>query len=455
MVTDPVQRIRAYVEEQPLARNLPALLNRLAQLPPSRAAPYLTVSLDWRPEGGHPGREPAPEVKASQRRGGHQEPQPGPSWRPAWEAMERELGDFVQGYEPHSPARESLERDQERIKRFLDEDLDPTAHGVFIVACAALEVFVPVPLGLPLPSRFQTGAMPALRDLAHLAEDHPPYAILLADQHTATLTFVSQAAPISELELESTHYPRRTDQGGWSQRRYQTRADERVEAFARETADQARTALDQAGVDRLVLAAHEPMATALNDAFHDTVKERIIGTLRLDAEATIAEQIAATMPVVEEYERRREGEAVQQVADNLGPGGTAVAGAEDVVTALLGGQVLTLVVNDDFAAAGWADYDQGVAGAGESPEEHPYGGDPGTIVAVPLEEELVRRAFQAGAEVEIVHTEMPVSFAEQMEVPEAGSERPRTTAAKRLDELGGVGAVLRFALSGEQATAEL
>ncbi len=253
MVTDPVQRIRAYVEERPLARNLPALLNRMAQLPPSREAPYLTVSLDWRPEGGHPGRDQAPELKASQRRGGGQEPRPGPSRRPAWETMWRELCDFV-----------------------------------------------------------------------------------------------------------------------------------------------------------------------------------------------------------EEYERQREGEAVQQVTDNLGPGGTAVAGPEDVVTALLGGQVMMLVVNDDFSSAGWADFDQGVSGVGKLPRAHPYGGEPGDIVAVPLEEELVRLAYQTDATVEIVRTEIPGSTEELMHtIPEAGGERPRADAATRLDEHGGVGAVPRFALSGDQATAEL
>ncbi|MGH2533245.1 MAG: hypothetical protein ACRDJW_13180, partial [Thermomicrobiales bacterium] len=67
----------------------------------------------------------------------------------------------------------------------------------------------------------------------------------------------------------------------------------------------------------------------------------------------------------------------------------------------------------------------------------------------------VRLAYQSDATVEIVRTEVSISTEELIHIPEADSERPRADAAKRLDEPGGVGAVLRFALSGDQATAEM
>ena len=60
MATDPVQQIRELEHDTPLAMDLTATLARLAALPPSTEAPYLTVSLDWRPEGSAPGRFPPP-----------------------------------------------------------------------------------------------------------------------------------------------------------------------------------------------------------------------------------------------------------------------------------------------------------------------------------------------------------------------------------------------------------
>src|SRR5215217_9148397 len=68
MATDPVQQIRELEHETPLAMDLTATLARLAALPPSTEAPYLMVSLDWRPEGSAPGRFQAAEPKRSERR---------------------------------------------------------------------------------------------------------------------------------------------------------------------------------------------------------------------------------------------------------------------------------------------------------------------------------------------------------------------------------------------------
>jgi peptide subunit release factor 1 (eRF1) len=161
------------------------------------------------------------------------------------------------------------------------------------------------------------------------------------------------------------------------------------------------------------------------------------------------------MPLVEQYERAREAQIVQQIQDNQGPGGTAVTGSDDVIAALLTGQVMTLVLNDDFTSPGWADFEQSLVGAGDVPAEHPYGGDAAALVAVQLEQELIRLALQQDATLEIVATEVPISAEELDHVPEAGQARPRAEAATQLDALGGIGAILRFALSGDQATADL
>jgi hypothetical protein len=58
MATDPIRRIRERGHEIPLTFGVRDALSRLAHLPPSLDVPYLTVSLDWTPEGTDPGREP-------------------------------------------------------------------------------------------------------------------------------------------------------------------------------------------------------------------------------------------------------------------------------------------------------------------------------------------------------------------------------------------------------------
>jgi hypothetical protein len=431
VATDPVRQIREHREESPFVADLPAVLARLAALEPSTDPPYLTVGLDLRPEGARPNR------------------------RPGREYVDQNAEEFLAGFEPHTPAHESLSTDLERLRAYLDEELDPAVQGLVVVARSAGGVFEPLPLGLPVPNRMVTGPTPALLTLAQRSEDAPPYAVLLADQQQASLSLIDRADRDHRVEIEGSGYPRKQAQGGWSQKRFQNRADERIEAFVRATAEETRRVMDEAGIEILVLAGDEQITTSLRDALHGSIRERIVGDVRLDVTAGERELIEATLPIVERAEREREAEAVGRIQNGAGPGGGAVAGPVETLTALQAGQVMTLVMNDDFAAPGWADFTFPVYGAGQPPAEHPAGGDAANVVPVPLEEELVRLALQTGAEIEIVRAAVPVGAAEQAEIPDADAPTPRAPAAQELDDLGGVGALLRFALDEDRSTANL
>ena len=70
MATDPTQRIRRRRLASPFALGAEDFLERVSNLEPSADTPYLTVTVDWRPEGSSPGRAEPEEVKRSQRRSG-------------------------------------------------------------------------------------------------------------------------------------------------------------------------------------------------------------------------------------------------------------------------------------------------------------------------------------------------------------------------------------------------
>lgn len=228
-----------------------------------------------------------------------------------------------------------------------------------------------------------------------------------------------------------------------------------MNAFARTIAEETQKAMDERGVQMLVLAGDEAITPPLNGAFHQTVQDRIVGTIPFDIRGSEQELIDATLPLVEQAEREREAAAVRAAKDGVGAGGAGAGGPEDVLTALQTGQVMTLVMADDFSAPGWADFTFPVYGTGEVPSEHPAGGDIANIVPVALEEEMIRLAVQTGAEIEIVKTSVPVGMDELADIPDADAAQPRSDTALELDEFGGVAAVLRFALDAGQSTADL
>jgi hypothetical protein len=429
----PIRRLRITEDDSDLVLDLRESLAQIAALPPAMMTPgeasqYLSVALDWGPQGSDPAR------------------------RPARRQFEDAANAILAEYAKHSPAARTLAVDIERVGRYLDneridrqldvEPLPAAAQGVLVFARADADVFVALPLAVAVPTEVTVGPIPALATLARIADDHATYAVLLADQKEASLVFVTQSRREREVVAYGAEYPLKRKAGG-SQRRYQARAGERHDQFTRAIADGTRQALDDAGVDVLIIAGDEVMTSPLNQFLHHTVANRIVGTVRLDITTPTQDLIDATLPLDEEAERGREAAAAAALRNAVESGGPGAAGPDAVLTALKQGQVETLVMNDDFAAVGWADYSADVAGIGAIPDRHPTGGERGQIVPIRAEDELIRRAILTGATYEIVRTEVPVPPAGEP-VPRAEDERPRTDAGRQLDELGGVGALLRF-----------
>lgn len=441
--TDPIRRIRRIQHDVPLTYGVREALRELAELPPARDVPYVTVGVDWRPAGEDPGRLPAPDLQRSQARTlKHVE---GSSRRPARQIVEQELNRLIADHGPRGDVFDSLTADRDRILAYLDDELDASARGAFIVANAARDVFTPLALGLPMPTRVTAGATPSLFDLARLVDDHAAYAVLLVDQHEAVLSIIRRAKLGRSVSLLSNDYPRHQQTGGMRQKRLQARAGERVAAFARGIADEVQRTLEEERVDWLVIAGDEIMTSALDQTLHQTVKAKILETIRLDSTTSDTDLIATTLPLADAAERERELAMVRRLQDAIGADGRGMGGVAAVTKALQKGQVATLVIVDDFAASGWGDYTLDAYGAGPVPDAHPLAGDVANLEPVELADKLIRLAVRTGAEIEIVKTSVDTSDLPDGGVPAGGNGPARSEAAQELDTLGGVGALLRFA----------
>src|SRR4029453_14080817 len=81
--------------------------------------------------------------------------------------IRKELKARSRTYPSNSPERESLDRGIERITRFLDEQIDPSANSIAIFACSAGELFETIQSGGVLPQHaLHIGDRPHLYPLA-------------------------------------------------------------------------------------------------------------------------------------------------------------------------------------------------------------------------------------------------------------------------------------------------
>ena len=406
-------------------------LERLVAMEPSVEAPYLTATVNWEVAPEQPGR----------RLGGDE--------------FAQAAGRLVDGPHGRSEATTSLQADIDRIAGYLESDAPDEAQGLIFVACHAKGIFEAIPLGVAVETSVAVGPTPVLTELARTMEEHATYAVLQIDQREAKMSFISQGRRRREVDIRGKHTTTAEGEGGWSTSRNQDRAEEQIDQFFSAVAEHVEQALRSRRDVLLILTGEDRATNALRGALHQSIQDRVIGTLNLDMRSGPQDIVDASQPMIDAAERAREMRAVTDARDNAGSGGAGATGPEDTLTALQTGQVLTLVMNDDFEADGWADYTMPAFGIGDLPDSHPLAGDMTNLTSVQLSAEMVRLAIQTDAEIEIVRTDVPVSMDEQMDIPEAGADRPRSEAAVALDEFGGVAAVLRFGLDANQSTANM
>src|SRR5262249_45355647 len=112
------------------------------------------------------GFEPAPYPVVSL----YLDTRPNQHGRDQYQAFTRkELKARSRTYPSNSPERESLDKDIDRITRFLENDVDPSANSIAIFACSAGELFETIQSAGVVPQHaLHIGDRPHLYPLARL-----------------------------------------------------------------------------------------------------------------------------------------------------------------------------------------------------------------------------------------------------------------------------------------------
>ena len=305
------------------------------------------------------------------------------------------------------------------------ETLVPELHhdgpGAFVVAGHG-EVLLSFALSdAPDRDRGTVGPLPALGPILGWRQSHLPHVVVLADRSGADILAVGphgeqHGDTAGDNEPGHPHL-RKSHPGGWSQRRYEERAENLWDKNAKQVAErvqQIATILDPAAIfvagdvralghlrdhldDRLAPLVHELDGARSADGGDAAIAEAVRKQLN-----TVA--AAGTVAILEKF-REEKGQADR-----------ATEGLAATITALNAAQVDTLLVHDDPVdeRPAWYAPDLALAALDRATLEGYGVAEPqqGRLVDV-----LVRTAFRTGARVRIV---------------------PRTVVAD------GVGALLRF-----------
>jgi len=191
-------------------------------------------------------------------------------------------------------------------------------------------------------------ALPLLAPLVKWRQASPPYVLVVADRVGADITVVGRRGS-DELSVDGDDFPvRKVDGGGWSQRRFQQRAENTWDANAREVADRVRTASDAVNAELIVVAGDVRARQLLEQHLPDRLVqhiEEVPGGRGRDGSADDIE--AATQRWVAAAAARATVELLEQFREERGQRDRASDGVEATIAALNAAQVGVLLLHDD------------------------------------------------------------------------------------------------------------
>lgn len=188
------------------------------------------------------------------------------------------------------------------------------------------------------------GVLPRTAVIIEARQRSIPHIVVEADRSGADLHAFDGGRVLStdHVEGDSEHI-HRGHPGGWSQRRFQQRAENTWERNADDVAAQIVDLANHTGPEMIFVAGDVRAQRMVLDSL--PVSLRNITTLITEAgsPAGIADEIVR---ILSDHVARRQVELVDQVKQRLGEG-TASTDADDILASLEAGQVEHLLVHDD------------------------------------------------------------------------------------------------------------
>jgi peptide chain release factor subunit 1 len=147
--------------------------------------------------------------------------------------------------------------------------------------------------------------------------------------------------------------PRRHDQGGWSQARYQRHIDELADRHLRGVAEELERELRRRRHAQVVVAGAEETRSEFLGLLSPDARGAIAGWTHVEAHAGASELLAVAKPVLEKKKAEQDGALLTRWHDALGQSGRASAGWAPTLEAASDSRVEVLLYEPNANSPVW------------------------------------------------------------------------------------------------------
>jgi peptide subunit release factor 1 (eRF1) len=305
-------------------------------------------------------------------------------------------------FRENTPERASFDRDADRIQAYLAGEVNRSSDAAAIFACTTANLFETVQLQVPIEEHwFFVGDVPHLYPLAKLVDQYPRYAAVVLDTNRARIV-VFGLGTTERREHITNVKTRRNSMGGWSQARYQRRAENFHLHHVKEVVEMLDKIVAAENIPHVVIAGDEVVVPIVKEQLPQRLLSKLVDFMPLDKNVPEDELLRTTLEVLREKDVEDDRATVQDVVGAWQGSGLGVVGPEATLSAFTLGQV------DELLITGTADTLKPV----QNLPPDSVVGEVAAVTSAPsgaaadqqleLAAELINRAHQTGARVRII-----------------------------------------------------
>jgi peptide chain release factor subunit 1 len=253
-----------------------------------------------------------------------------------------------------SATSEATAEDVRRIESFVRAGVDRShTRGLAIFSAVGAGLWRVIALPVPVRNQITVNQSPQIRQLEALLDEYHRFGVLLVDRQRTRL-FVFELGQLVDKSEQIDELPRHEDQGDIERDQIRDHKAAHAHQHLRRAAQLAFHVHQQQALDHLILGVPDEVRPDLERELHSHFRDRIAARLTLPTSARDDDIRAAALAVEEELRRNRHAALVARLREAAGAAGAGgAAGLASVLAALSAKRVESLLVSEDYEAAGW------------------------------------------------------------------------------------------------------